>query len=263
MDRPHGFERRQPRTGQSRPAGTIFTQYNIPGVGQDVRRCRTSTSTDPGQGKARQVCSARAVLCRRMDTVQCLPGADHLSTGEREKYVIFVQRNNTTKEDAGKEKLPINLAEKRTRRAAKMYASKSYYNFICSVESIYLTNLNIQMIRAYADSEIMDVILVGIMKNKHLESKFRSLCVDDVGTKEQQQIMKYLMERYANVRGTFFIKCIKNNNPKSSVDTLAARQAARSKVSRAVITAKAVAKVTEAAMWPDAATNVLEATKDK
>ena len=68
-----------------------------------------------------------------------------------------------------------------------------------------------------------------------------TLCTDDVGTKDQQQIMKYLMERYANMCRTFFVKCIKNNNPKSSVDTLAERQATRSKVSNAVITAKAVA----------------------
>ena len=179
-----------------------------------------------------------------------------ISLHEREKY-------NTTKEDAEKEKLPINLVEKRsTRRGAKIYASKAYYNFICLVESVYLTNLNIKMIRAYADGDIMDVILGSILKNKHLESKFRSLCADDVGTKEQQQILKYLMERYANMRGTFFVKCIKNNNPKISVDTMAERQATRSKVSNAVITAKAVAKVTEATLWSGAAKNVLEATKN-
>ncbi len=43
---------------------------------------------------------------------------------------------------------------------------------------------------------------------------------------------------------------------------LAERQAIRSKVSNAVITAKAVAKVTEATLWSDAAKNVLEATKN-
>ena len=100
------------------------------------------------------------------------------------------------------------------------------------------------------------------MKNKHLESKFRSLCTDDVSTKNQQQIMKYLMERYANMRGTFFVKCIKNNNPKSSIDTLAERQATHSRVFNAIITAKTVAKVTEATLWLDAAKNVLEATND-
>ena len=44
--------------------------------------------------------------------------------------------------------------------------------------------------------------------------------------------------------------------------TLAERHATRSKVSNAVITAKAVAKVTEATLWSDAAKNVLEATKN-
>ena len=58
----------------------------------------------------------------------------------RKKYFSLVQWNNTTEEDAKQEWLPIGLAEKRTRRAAKMYASKACYNFICSVESIYLTN---------------------------------------------------------------------------------------------------------------------------
>ena len=101
--------------------------------------------------------------------------------------------------------MPFNLVEKQTRRAAKMYASKAYYNFICLVESVYLTNINIKMIRTYADGDIMDVILGGILKNEHLENKFRSLYADDAGTKEQQQIMKYLMERYANMRGTFLL----------------------------------------------------------
>ena len=133
-----------------------------------------------------------------------------ISLQEREKYFQFFQRNNTTKEDAQKEKFPIDIVEKRnTRRAAKMYASKAYHNFICSVESIYLTNLNMRMIRAYADGDIMDVILGGILKDKHLESKFRSLCADDVGTKEQQHILKYRMERYVNMRGTFLLRASK------------------------------------------------------
>ena len=62
-----------------------------------------------------------------------------ISLQEREKYFLFVQRNNTTKEDAEKENLPIDLVEKRTtRRDTKMYALKAYYNFICFVESVYL-----------------------------------------------------------------------------------------------------------------------------
>ena len=58
------------------------------------------------------------------------------------------------------------------------------------------------------------------------------------------------------------VKCIKNSNPKSFFDTLAERQATRSKVSNVVITAKAVAKITEGTLRSDAAKNVLEATND-
>ena len=185
-----------------------------------------------------------------------------ISLQDREKYVLFVQRNNTTKEDAQKEKMPIDLVEKRTRGAAKMYASKAYYNFICSVESIYLTNLNIKMIRAYADGNIMDVILGGIMKNKHLEKKFRSLCTDDVSTKDQRQIMKYLMERYANMRGTFLLSPSKATILKALLTRWRIGRPHVAKSSNAVITAKAVAKVTEATLWLDAPKNVLEATND-
>ena len=66
----------------------------------------------------------------------------------------------------------------------------------------------------------------GIINRKYLGNKFRSLCEDDVGTKEEQQVMKYLMERYANMRRTIL---------------LVERQATRTKVSNAVVTGKAVA----------------------
>ena len=106
MDWPRGFRRRGPRTGQGRPARTIFVQCTITGVGQDVRRCRwrTSTGADPGQGKARKVCSARNLSCCRLDIVQCLLGADHLSTGERWiRFICPVEQHN--KRRRGKRKV--------------------------------------------------------------------------------------------------------------------------------------------------------------
>ena len=79
------------------------------------------------------------------------------------------------------------------------------------------------MMRVCADGDVMGEII----KRKYLGNKFRSLCVDDVGAKEEQKIMKYLMERYANMRRTFL---------------LVERQATRTKVSNAVVTGKAVAR---------------------
>lgn len=71
------------------------------------------------------------------------------------------------------------------------------------------------------------------------------------------------MERSANMHAyDFFVECIKNNNPKKLVNMLAERQAARTKVSNVVVTAKAAAKATEATLWNAAAKNVLKASED-
>ena len=57
----------------------------------------------------------------------------------------------------------FDLVEKRT-----MYASKSHYNFICLYKLIYLTKLNIKMMWACADDDIMDIIPGGIMYEKQI-----------------------------------------------------------------------------------------------
>jgi hypothetical protein len=57
------------------------------------------------------------------------------------------------------------------------------------------------------------------------------------------------------MRGTFFAHCLKNNNSKSTVDILAEKQATRTKVSNAVVTAKAVADSKESELWRRAGDN--------
>ena len=91
----------------------------------------------------------------------------------------------------------------------KHVSFESILQFYLLVESVYFTNFSIKIIRAYADREIMDVILGGILKNKHMECKFCLLYADDVGTKEQHKIIKYLMESYAKIRGTFLLSVSK------------------------------------------------------
>ena len=63
------------------------------------------------------------------------------------------------------------------------------------------------------------------------------------------------MDRYANMQGTFFAHCLKKNNNKGTVDVLAEKQATRTKVSNAVVTAKAVADLKESELWRRAGNN--------
>ena len=62
-----------------------------------------------------------------------------------------------------------------------------YFKFICLIESIYLTNLNIQMMRAHTDEDVVDIILGLFMKNKFLTNNFCLLCEDiSTSAKEDQ-----------------------------------------------------------------------------
>ena len=91
----------QDKTGRLRQY--LLLQYNIPDVGNRICQRRTSGGTDPGQGKARQVCLTRDLLRCRLDIVQCLPGANHLSTGER--IILFIcpaEQHNKGRRGKGK-----------------------------------------------------------------------------------------------------------------------------------------------------------------
>jgi hypothetical protein len=50
--------------------------------------------------------------------------------------------------------LPTSLVERRRRRAS-VYCTREYFDFVCLVESIYLTNLTLKMMMAYNDGDIV------------------------------------------------------------------------------------------------------------
>ncbi len=66
------------------------------------------------------------------------------------------------------------------------------------------------------------------------------------------------MERYANMRGSFFAHYLKMKNSGRVVDKLASSQATRTKVANAVVNAKAVAKAKEEQLWKKAEENAFE-----
>ena len=178
---------------------------------------------------------------------------------ERGKYFLFVQAHSIGKLAAQVANLPISIIEKRKRKSAKVYCSEEYFDFICYVESVYLSNLSLKMMRAYADGNIIDIIRSGLLSNDTVIQKFSLLFQNpsccSMSEDEKPEILKYLMDRYANMRGTFFAHCLKKNNNKSTVDILAEKQATRTNVSNAVVTAKAVADSKESELWRRAGDN--------
>ena len=185
-----------------------------------------------------------------------------IAASNREIYFAFARAHKLQKDEAKSKKLPISQVERRKRKNAQVYSSKDYFEFIFFVETVYLANLTLKMMRAYADGDIVIQIKRSLLSNSVAIEKFDALCNNDscesFSQEDRLKIMSYLMERYANMRGTFFVKHLKNNGNGNLVNKLAENQATRTKVANAVISAKAVADAKEQQLWEGAINNAFE-----
>ena len=177
-----------------------------------------------------------------------------------------MQAHNLGKGGATGEDLPTSLMDKRKRKS-KVYCTKAYFDFICFVESTYLANLTLKMMRAYADGDIVDKIKRSLLSSDVAIEKFTTLFDNErcqsFTDADKQEVMKYMMERYANMRGTYFVKHLKDNGNGNLVNKMAAIQkATRTKVASAVVCAKAVEDAKEVTLWKDAGDSVFD-FKDK
>ena len=74
--------------------------------------------------------------------------------------------------------------------------------------------------------------------------------------------MKYIVDRYTNMRGTYFVKFLKGTG-NGSVDRLVDSQATRAKVANAVAHTKAVADAkSKIRLWKNAENNVIESVEN-
>jgi len=173
-----------------------------------------------------------------------------IAASNREIYFAFARAHKMQKNEAKSMKLPISQVERRKRKNAQVYSSKDYFEFICFVETVYLANLTLKMMRAYADGDIVIQIKRSLLSNSVAIEKFDALCNNDscesFSREDRLKIMSYfLMERNANMRGTFFVKHLKSNGNGNLVNKLAENQATRTKDANAVVSAKAVADANE------------------
>jgi hypothetical protein len=114
--------------------------------------------------------------------------------------------------------------------------SHNYFVFICFIESVYLANLFLKMMMAYTDGDIISQIKQSILANERAKEIFTSLS----GLDKCQYLMDYILERYANMRGTFFVRFLKGNSG-NQVKKLAESPATRTKVANAVVCAQKIA----------------------
>jgi hypothetical protein len=131
--------------------------------------------------------------------------------------------------------LSTSLVERRKWRAS-VYCSCKYFDFVCFIESTYLANLTLKMMIAYNDGDIISKIKLGILS--HDDSRYRFSCLSGSDNKDDNHLLLvYIMERYANMRGTYFVKHLKGDSG-DQLKKLASCQATRTKVAHAVVYAK-------------------------
>jgi len=104
----------------------------------------------------------------------------------------------------------MSLVKRREQRAS-VYCSREYFDFVCFVESTYLTNLTLKMMMTYNDGDIISKIKFGILSNN--DSRDRISCLSGSDNEDDNcLLLAYIMERYVNMWGTYFVNHLKGNS---------------------------------------------------
>jgi hypothetical protein len=198
-------------------------------------------------------------------TLYSMSKASTIAADKRPLYFMFASLHTCNERAAKMLDLPTSLVEKRKRRAS-VYCSREYFGFICLIESIFLANLTLKMMLAYNDGNIVAKIKESILSHDGMRDQFSSLAESD-NDADNQLILSYIIERYANMRGTYFVRHLKGNSG-NQIQKLADSQATRTKVAHAVVYAKRVDSHDNAfisddtpecqALWETATDNVFE-----
>ncbi len=115
----------------------------------------------------------------------------------------------------------------RRQHGSLMYCMKQYVYCICFVESVYLANLSLEMMVAYNNGTIISVIKFSILSSNLVLKKIAALFAGNTIDKNvHQQLMAHVMDWYANIRDTYFVKHLKGNSGnhmKKIIDSQATR----------------------------------------
>jgi hypothetical protein len=152
---------------------------------------------------------------------------------KRQLFLEFSMAHSIDEDIARSSGLPTSLVERRKRNSS-VYCSHDYFEFICSFESVYLANLTLKMIMAYADGDIIARIKMSIIGNQVAKDRFAALLGNQFDECKCHKLMGYILEQYANMRGNFFVRHLKGNSG-DQIKKLADSQATRTKVANAVV----------------------------
>lgn len=96
---------------------------------------------------------------------------------------------------------------------------------------------------AYNDGDIISIIKSSIISSNLVMEKFTALFAGDAGDeKEHQQLLVFVIEWYANMQGTYFVRHLKGNSG-DHMKKLIDNQSTRTKVANAAYRSKVVSEL--------------------
>ncbi len=119
-----------------------------------------------------------------------------------------------------------------------VFCTHDYFDFLFCIESIFVANLTLKMMLAYSNGDIVTRIETSILSHNEMRERISFLSGSD-NKADNQHLLTYIVERYANMRGTYFVRHLKGNS-RNIIQKLADSQAKRTKVAHAVVYAKKV-----------------------
>ena len=144
----------------------------------------------------------------------------------------FSEYNSVTKEEAAKLGLPTYVVD---RKEAKRLTrpNKAFFDYICHIETIYLTNVTTSMMLAYIAGDLFKKISSKIMADERQQHMFCALLPPEMREEMSDEdvakvallMNKYILTKFKRMRGRWFAKALEGQSTKGStaVDTMATR----------------------------------------
>ena len=117
--------------------------------------------------------------------------------------------------------MPVSLVKKR-KYWSLLFCSSDYFDVVCFVESVYPDNLTLEIMMGHPEGNIIQLTISSILSFDLALQKFDRLCIDDehkYSAKDKRLLLQYMMDRYANIRGTYFVTFLSGKRGASTTET--------------------------------------------
>lgn len=151
------------------------------------------------------------VYCAASWTLQRASLAKTVPKDDRPPYMDFAVRHNLSESEAKAASLPTEVVDQRERKFL-FCSSSEYFDFKQIVESVYLANLNLMMMLAYADGCLCYEIHQAIINDDGIRDHFFGLCknIDSLQDDETAlNVMHFLLLCFVRMRGHWFAQSMR------------------------------------------------------